>query len=193
MADLDLSLTVAKLVDEMRKVGGYPSEEAFANLAAQMAPPFKSRKDEVAILRLSPDGRMLSFVFPAKLAKVGAIPLTTSHSLAAKTIRDKRGELVNNFSVYKHPTVFEAIDLSADEKAAPIQKIVCAPMIVDGKVVGVIQVSHKAKPGDPVGPDFTPRDLAELSTVGTILGKFLVALPLAPPPGPKPAAAPPKA
>ena len=190
MSDIDLSLTVAKLVEEMRKAEGYPSEEALGKLAAQMAPFFKAKKDEVAILRLSADGRMLSFVFPAKLAKVGNIPLTTSHSLSAKTIRDKRGELVNNFSVYKHPTVFEAIDLSEQEKASPIQKIVSAPMLVDGKVVGVIQISRKGKPGEPVGPDFTPKDLAELSTVGTILGKYLMTLPPAPPPFPKPGAAP---
>ena len=191
MADIDLSLTVAKNVEEMRKVGGYPSDEALIKLAAQISPAFRAKKDEVAILRVSADGRMLSFVFPIKLAKVGAIPLTTSHSLAAKTIRDKRGELVNNFSVYKHPTVFEAVDLSAEEKAAPIQKIVSAPMIVDGKVVGAIQISRKGKPGETVGPDFTTRDLAELSTVGTILGKFLITLPDPPPAHPH--AAPPKA
>jgi hypothetical protein len=193
MADIDLSLTVAKQVEELRKVGGYPSDEALNHLAAQITPFFKAKKDEVAILRLSADGKILSFVYPPKLARVGAIPLTTSHSLAAKTIRDKRGELVNNFSVYKHPTVFEAVDLSEQEKAAPIQKIVSAPMVIDGKVVGVIQISRKGKPGETVGPDFTTRDLAELSTVGTILGKYLVTLPAAPPPAPKPAAPPPKA
>ena len=193
MADIDLSLTVARLVEEMRKIGGYPSEESLNRLAAQVAPAFKAKKDEVAILRLSADGKILSFVFPSKLAKVGAIPLTTSHSLAAKTIREKRGELVNNFSVYKHPTVFEAVDLSDQEKAAPIQKIVSAPMIVDGKVVGVLQISRKGKPGEMVGPDFTSRDLSELSTVGTILGKYLETLPAGPPPGPRPPAPPPKA
>jgi len=192
MADLDLSLTVAKSVEDMRKAGGYPSDDALTKLAAQISPAFRAKKDEVAILRVSPDGRMLSFVFPVKLARVGAIPLTTSNSLAAKTIRDKRGELVNNFSVYKHPTVFESVDLSAEEKASPIQKIVSAPMIVDGKVVGAIQISRKGKPGETVGPDFTSRDLAELSTVGTILGKYLMTLPAAPP-AQHPPAAPPKA
>ncbi len=195
MADIDLSLAVAKQVEEMRKAGGAPPDEAWSRLAAQIGQAFKAKKDEVAILRLSPDARMLNFVFPSKLAKIGAIPLTTSHSLAAKTIRDKRGETINNFSVYKHPTVFEAIDLSAEEKAAPIQKIVSAPMIVEGKVAGVIQVSRKGKPGEPVGADFSPRDLAELTSVGSILGKYLVTLPAAPPAPakPSPAPAPPKA
>jgi hypothetical protein len=84
---------------------------------------------------------------------------------------------VNNFAAYKHPTVFESVDLSEQEKAAPIQKIVSAPMIADGKVVGVIQISRKAKPGDPVGPDFTPKDMSELMAVGVILGKYVATLP----------------
>lgn len=189
MADIDLSLTVAKLVEEMRKAGGYPADEVLNRLAAQVSMGFKAKKEEVAILRVSPDGRMISFLFPVKLAKIGAIPLTTTHSLAAKTIRDKRAEIVNNFSVYKHPTVFEAVDLSAEEKASPIQKIVSVPMIADGKVVGVIQISRKAKPGDPIGPDFTPRDVTELSAVGAILAKFLVTLPAAPPTAGRPSQA----
>ncbi len=177
MANVDLSLSVARLVEEMRRAGGEPSEDALTRLATQIASAFRAKKDEVAILRLSPDGRMLGFLFPVKLQRIGAIPLTTSHSLATKTIRDRRGEIVNNFSVYKHPTVFESVDLSEQEKAAPIQKIMSAPMIAEGKVVGVIQVSRKGKPGDPVGPDFTPTNITELTSVGSILGKYLTTLP----------------
>ncbi len=193
MADMDLSLTVAKIVEELRKAGGSPSDEALNRLGAQIALAFGSKKDEVAILRLSEDGRMLRFVFPIKLQKIGSIPLTTAHSLATKTIRDRRGEIVNNFAVFKHPTVFEAVDLSAEEKATPIQKIMSAPMVAEGKVVGVMQVSHKGRPGEPVGPDFTSRDLAELAAVGTILGQYLATLPFAPPLPQRPQPAPPKA
>ncbi len=184
MPEADLTLNVAKQVEAMRKAGGPPSDEALAQLATIIAQAFKGRKDEVALLHVSQDGKMVSFLFPTKFQKIGAIPLTSAHSLATKTIRDKRGEIVNNFSVYKHPTVFESIDVSAEEKASPIQKIVSSPMIVDGKVVGVIQVSRKGKPGDPIGPDFTVGDLAELNTVGTIVGKYLAT---APPPPAKPA------
>jgi hypothetical protein len=180
MPDLDLSLNVARQVEAMRKAGGFPSRELLDQLASLIARAFKGRKDEVALLQVSPDGKMLSFLFPTKFQKIGAIPLTSSHSLATKTIRDKRGEIVNNFSVYKHPTVFESIDFSDKEKATPIQKIVSAPMVVEGKVVGVIQVSRKGKPGDTIGTDFTSADLAELSTVGTILGKYLVTIPRPP-------------
>ena len=176
MAGMDLTLAVAKLVEEMRKAGGPPSGEALEKLAAQIAGAFNAEKDEVAILRLSKDGRMLGFLFPIKLAKIGYLPITTAHSLA-KTIRDRRGEIVNNFSVYKHPTVFESVDISEQAKAAPIQKIVSAPMIADGKAVGVIQVSHKGIAGERIGPDFTPNDLSELTSIGSILGKFLTTLP----------------
>lgn len=186
MADIDPVLVVAKLVDDMRKTGGSPSEQDLNRLAAQISHAFKAKKEEVAILRLSNDAKMLSFLFPIKLSVVGAIPLTTTHSLAAKTIRDKRGEIVNNFPTYKHPTVFEAVDLSEQEKAVPIQKIMSSPMVVDGKVVGVIQISRKARPGEPVGPDFTQADMAQLSTVGSILGKFLSELPPASMGRPKP-------
>ena len=177
MAEIDLVLVVAKLVDEMRKAGAPPSDKDLNRLAAQISNGFKAKKEEVAILRLSADAKMLSFLFPIKLSVIGAIPLTTTHSLAAKTIREKRGEIVNNFPNYKHPTVFEAVDLSDQEKAVPIQKIMSSPMVIEGKVVGVIQISRKARPGEPVGPDFTQADMAQLATVGSILGKYLSELP----------------
>jgi hypothetical protein len=63
-----------------------------------------------------------------------------------------------------------------------------SPMIVEGKVVGVIQISRKARPSEPVGPDFTQADLAQLATVGSILGKFLSELPAPPVVRPKPPA-----
>lgn len=195
MAEIDLSLGVAKLVEEMRKAGGFPDDEALKKLAAQVGKAFGARKDEVAILRLSPEGMALRFLYPLKLQRIGEIPLTTAHSLAAKTIRDKRAEIVNNFSVYKHPTVFESVDLSAEEKANPIQKIMSVPMVTEGKVVGVIQVSRKGFPGDQIGPDFAPKDVAELGAVGSILGKYSAELPFEPPAAHKhgPAPAPPKA
>jgi hypothetical protein len=154
-------------------------------LAAQIANGFNAQKDEVAILRFSPNAMTLNFVFPIKLSKVGSIPLTLTQSLAAKTIRDKRGEIVNTFSGYKHPTVFESVNLSEQERAAPIQKIVSVPMITEGKVEGVIQVSRKVKPGEPVGADFTPKDLAELTMVGSILAKYLATQPPIPPAPPR--------
>jgi hypothetical protein len=186
MAETDLVLTVAKLVEDMRKAGAPPSDQDWNRLAAQISNGFKARKEEVAILRLSPDSKILNFIFPIKLSFVGAIPISTTHSLAAKTIREKRGEFVNNFANYKHATVFEAVDLSEGQRAIPIQKIMSSPMMVDGKIVGVLQVSRKAHSGDPSGPDFTHADLAQLSSVGSVLGKYVSELPPHSLVGPKP-------
>ncbi len=185
MPEMDLSLVVARNVEEMRKAGGFPAEDSLKKLAVQIGNAFGARKDEVAILRVSPDGKALRFLYPVKLQRVGEIPMTTAHSLATKTIRDKRGEIVNNFSVFKHPTVFESVDLSAEEKANPIQKIMSVPMLTEGKVVGVIQISRKGHPGDQIGPDFTPKDVTELVAVGSILGKYCTEIPFEPPAPPK--------
>lgn len=131
-------------------------------------------------MRLSADARMLIFLFPVKLSQVGAIPLNAPHSLAVRTIRAKRGEIVNDFPTYKHQAVFESVNISDQEEAAPIQKIMSSPMMVEGKVVGVIQVSRKMREGERVGPDFTPEDLAQLARVCAILGKYLADLPAPP-------------
>ncbi len=177
MVDIDLSFAVEKQIEEIREAGGQPTDEALDRLAAQIARAFQARRAEVAILRLSTGGGLIRFFYPVRLANIGVLPTTAVRSLAVKNIREKKGEIVNNFPVNRHPTVFEAVDLSKEDKATPIQKIVSAPMIVEGEVVGLIQVSRKGKPGESVGPDFTPRDLTELTKAGTILGKFLVTLP----------------
>ncbi len=174
MSDVDLSLQVVKLSEELRKAGGWPGEEVLNRLAVQIGAAFGARKDEVAILFFYQD--MLSFVYPVKFAHMGAIPISSSRSLAVKTVRDRHGEIVNNFSTYKHPTVFEGLSPSEGAKAAPIQKIMSVPMIAEGKVTGVIQVSRKGTPGDPLGPDFTPQNLTDLTTAGAILAKVFLKL-----------------
>ena len=177
MPEIGSALDIAKLVDEMRRAGSTPTEQDWNLLASQISNVFAARREEVAILRVSADATALNFVLPSKLSLIGAIPLTAAYSLATRTVREKHGEIVNNFPGYKHPTVFEAVDLSKEEKAFPIQKIMSSPMIVGGKVVGVIQISRKARPGEPVGPDFTHAELAQLATVGSILARLLSELP----------------
>ena len=168
-----LSLDLARMLEEVRKAGGKLSAQHLENIAARIGSAFRAKSDEVAALRVSPDGKQLRFIFPQKMAKIGQIPITTTNSLAVRTVRGKRGDIVNNFSTYKHPTVFEAVQLASEETSAPIRKIMSAPMLVDNKVVGVIQVSRKGRPGEAVGGDFTPGDLKELTDAAAILGQFL--------------------
>ena len=175
--DLDVTLVLARLVDKMRTRGSPPADQDVTTLVQHIAEGFKVKREEVALLRVSPDGKMLSFLYPTKLSLAGTIPLNTMHSLATRTLRERRGEIVNSFTAYKHLTVFESLDLSAEEKAAPIQKIMSTPMMLEGKVVGVVQVCRKMRPGAGEAPDFQPPDLAQLEMVATILGKILAELP----------------
>jgi GAF domain-containing protein len=160
-----------KVVDELAKL---PEVEAsqLATLAQQISKSFSVKPDEVALLAVAPGDKFLRFVVPEKLQKVGDIPLTSTNSLAVRTARDKRPEVINNFATARHPTVFEAVPLG-QQRGDPIQKIMSAPINADGKVIGVVQVSRKGKTGTAAGADFTPKDLGDLVAVANQLGRCL--------------------
>jgi hypothetical protein len=130
---------------------------------------FAVKPHEVAILVITEDDRFLRFVVPEKLRQVGQIPLTSTNSLAARTVRDKRPELINHFAVVPHSSVFEAMPITEAERGDAIQKIMSAPILQERKVAAVIQISRKGKtPGD-AGPDFTHPQLRELKLVADAL------------------------
>ena len=81
---------------------------------------FGLQPHEVAILGLTSDGRSLRFLAPDSLRTVGQIPLSSTNSLAARTVREKRPELINHFSVVPHASVFEAVPI-ADEQRRRLQ------------------------------------------------------------------------
>ncbi len=130
---------------------------------------FSVRPHEVAIFALTPDDRFLQFLTPEKLREVGQIPTTSTHSLAARTVREKRAEVINHFSVIPHSSVFEAVPIADNQPGEAIQKIMSAPLVVDRKVVGVIQISRKANSAPDAGPDFTHQQLRELKTIAEAL------------------------
>jgi GAF domain-containing protein len=104
-------------------------------------------------------------VVPEKRQAVGQIPLTSTNSLAARTARDKRPEVINHFSVVPHASVFEAVPLVEEQRGEPIQKIMSAPMIFEKKLIGVIQISRKGPSTADAGPDFTHPELRELKII----------------------------
>src|SRR6266481_5064295 len=75
---------------------------------------------------------------------------------------EKRAEVINHFSVIPHSSVFEAVRIAEDQPTEAIQKIMSAPLVVDRRVVGVIQISRKANSAPDAGPDFTHQQLREL-------------------------------
>ena len=98
--------------------------------------------------------------------------MSTTNSLAVRTVREKRPEMINNFPAQKHPTVFESVALETGaQERNPIQKILSAPLLVDAKPVGVVQISRKGKSPTTAGADFTIRDLATLMATAGLLAK----------------------
>jgi transcriptional regulator with GAF, ATPase, and Fis domain len=137
---------------------------------------FAVHSHEVAILVTMPDERFLRFVVPENLQSVGRIPLTSTGAVAARTVREKRAELINHFAVVPHSSVFEAVPIAEDARGVAIQKLMSVPIMLDKKVVGVIQVSRKGATAAEAGPDFVPQQLRELKTVADTLAPCIRAL-----------------
>jgi len=135
---------------------------------------FGVRSHEVAILALTPDERSLRFLAPDTHRSIGQIPLSSGNSLAVRTVREKRPELINHFSVVPHASVFEGVPISLETRGDPIQKIMSAPIILDNHVIGVLQVSRKGKTLAEAGPDFTHPQLRELKTISDTLAPCLI-------------------
>jgi len=164
---------LSRLINEVVESGSGLDEEVLASVAAELSRLFSIKLDEVAILELASNGAILSFLYPAKLRKVGSIPMTTTNSLAVRTVREKRPEMINNFPAQKHPTVFESVALDEVSKTErnPIQKIMSVPLLVDGKAVGAVQISRKGKTLATAGADFSIRELTTLVTAAGLLAK----------------------
>ena len=52
-----LSLDLARMLEEVRKAGGKLSAQHLENIAARIGSAFRAKSDEVAALRVSPDGK----------------------------------------------------------------------------------------------------------------------------------------
>src|SRR5215831_2864147 len=78
-------------------------------LADKIAKNLNVKPDEVAILAVSEKWRHLYFLVPQALRNVGQIPLTSTSALAARTVRDNRAEILNNFNSVRHASVFEGV------------------------------------------------------------------------------------
>ncbi len=160
------------LVNTMEGSGAAPGSDALENVSKILAKLFGVETDEVAILKLIPKYKSLKFVIPEKLSLVGTIPLTSTTALAARTARERKAEVVNNFSTARHANVFEAVPLGRDPNEL-IQKIMSAPVLDGTRVHGVVQISRKAKTLAQAGADFTPRDLRALVSLSPTLDRFL--------------------
>lgn len=160
------------LLDKLEKDTANLPDEWRERVAEEVAKLFSVQPDEVAILGLLPAGKSLEFVLPQKLRAVGTIPLTSTTALAARTARERRADVVNNFAASRHASVFEGVPLGRREGNS-IQKIISAPILRGDKVVGVAQISRKGTSALDAGADFSSRDLSELQGLNRLLGRIL--------------------
>ena len=160
------------LVETMVLAGHAPGTEELAQFAEALGKLFDVDPDEVAILAVSMRNKSLKFVIPEKLSVMGSIPLTSTSALAARTARERKADLSNNFSMSRHATVFEGVPLGRRE-GETIHKIMSAPIIHETKVMGVIQISRKGRSASDAGRDFTQKDLRALVSLSPTLEEFL--------------------
>ncbi len=144
-------------------------------IAERIAKHLGVNADEVAVLGVSQRWRHLHFLVPVALKNVGFIPLTSNSALAARTVRESRPEINNSFSAVRHASVFEGVK-TATTSGESIQKIVSAPILCDGKVVGVMQISRKGTSANNAGPDFTAGELGKVLAICRPLGKIVMRL-----------------
>ena len=160
------------LLDQLEKQAAPLTPEALESVAGAVAKLAGVQPDEVAILELRNGSKTLAFVLPEKLRAVGSIPLTSANSLAARTARERRSDVVNNFAQSRHSSVFEGVPLGRPQGVC-IQKLVSAPIVRAEQVVGVVQISRKGEAAVDCGPDFKPSDLKLLQGLNDLLARFL--------------------
>lgn len=147
-------------------------EVSLSAIGERIAKHLGVKTDEVAILGVSYRWRHLHFLVPQALKNVGFIPLSSNSALASRTARDSRPEINNNFTAARHASVFEGVR-SATTSGDSIQKIVSAPILCDGKVVGVMQISRKGINATEAGADFTADDLGKVLALCKPLGQIV--------------------
>jgi len=167
----------AQIANEVEAEGLTPKNGE--KIGHETAKAFNVQNDEVGIMRV--DKASLVFVYPAKLHNLGAIPLNTTTSVAARCAQSKRAEILNSFAQAKHTSIFESVDLSGkqhaigEKKPEPhvIQKLMCVPVVGPNGSLGVIEVCRKGTSAPAAGPDFMPADMQKLVLIaGSLIKAF---------------------
>lgn len=176
-----MALKLADVVEEMKKLlqsHGDARSEILSQRILDMAGDFLLKalvgdpeKGAVAILMVVPADEQLTFVFPRHLARGNTIPLDQD-SFAGRVVL--RGEVLveNRVPNEPHKEYFERIP---DERGSvrSIQKMVAAPLVVDGRAIGVVEVSRTGTTAAEAGSDFTPRDGENLRKCCHVFAPFI--------------------
>ena len=161
-----------RLAETLQADAASAAQISLPSLGERIAKYMGVKVDEVAILGVSTRWRHLHFLVPEVLKNVGFIPLSSNSALAARTARESRPEINNSFAAVRHASVFEGVK-AATSTGESIQKIVSAPILCEGRVVGVMQVSRKGASAATAGPDFSAEDLGKVLALCGPLGKLV--------------------
>lgn len=159
-----------------REAGRDPKEFFLdlADLVARGAAETLGRQsDEIGILVVGSDGKYLRFAAPRKLCDLGTIPTTKRDSIAVSVFTRKVPEANNNVPLARHVAFFESVKVN--ERVLPIMKMITVPILADGQVVGVAQVSKKGDNLMEAGPDFSAADVRKVTEYFDSKGAFLIA------------------
>jgi hypothetical protein len=169
---MNLAAELERLAQDLAGDAATSAPLSWASVAQSIAKSLGVKPDEVGILGVSARWRHLYFLAPEALKNVGYIPMSSNSALAARTARESRPEINNNFPATRHATVFEGLKIGGDS-AEVIQKIISAPILDGDKVIGVIQISRKGANATVAGPDFTAANLGKVLAICKPLGKLL--------------------
>lgn len=149
--------------------------EKLDSIVSALRQALRLQADEVALLTIDAEAETLCFLWPAKLAKSGFIPLSSRDSLAARTLRENKVFVNNRFSATFHASVFEQVKLdpTAEGRPLPIQKILSVPIPGESAPKGVLQLSRKAAEPAQAGDDFSKEDMAALTEIALVIARHI--------------------
>lgn len=141
--------------------------------AGVFAAHFAVQLHEVGLFRFDATGRTATFLWPPQdLGSAVKIPVklfTTSQ--VSITARELQGSVDNAFASTPHLHMFEQA-LTEHEHRLPLQKVMTAPGLKDGKLQWVVQISRKGRTREDAGPDFTAADLQRLEILADCLANL---------------------
>jgi hypothetical protein len=170
--NLSLASELERIANAIESDATSTPELSLSGIAEKIAKNLGVKVEEVALMGVSTRWRHLHFLVPESLKQVGFIPLSSTSAVAARTARESRPDIINNFAGVRHATVFEGVKISG-ETSEIIQKMISAPILSGDKVVGVIQISRKGPNPAHAGPDFSADDLGKVLALCKPLGKLL--------------------
>ena len=129
--------------------------------------------DELAILLLSPDRRMVRFVWPPELAQGGnSFPVTVA-ALANRVIQTGRSLLSNAVRELPHLAFYERVRIQEHSPRAIQKLLAVAVKGADGQVRGVIEISQRGPSRAEAGRDFRPEDQRVLEELAALVAPAL--------------------